>query len=425
MDKPIINSLLYTDLYKFTMGNFIHKRYPKVRGAFELICRDKELALAREIDIDSVREQLDHVRSLRITNSERQYLAGLMLEDGKIVSKKSREWYQTRVLSNSYTNYLKTFKLPEYNLYEDNGNIKMRVEGSWLDVSMWETYVMTILASMHTLSKPGVGGGIPSIGFDRLNSKIDILKNHPDIKIMEFGTRRCAHPDWQHYVLHRLVSECPDNILGTSNVYLTMKLGISPMGTMAHELQMMMMGIIISGASQSNLRYELRSIDNRIMGEWEQMYPYDLRVFLPDTFSTIRTLEGISARRLFDWKGIRIDSMDPELGARIYKDRLNDLEIPVEDKLVVPSDGLTIESIIKMHSNIRSTGLNPVYGWGSSLSNDVGLKNLRIVYKPVESCGVKVCKLSDNPNKHTGDPDAISIMKAAYDYNGIGREVMY
>ena len=56
------------------------------------------------------------------------------------------------------------------------------------------------------------------------------------------------------------------------------------------------------------------------------------------------------------------------------------------------------------------------FGIGTNLTNDVGLRPMNIVMKLTEVLTsdhewVKTVKLSDEPNKHTGDPRMIELAK--------------
>ena len=57
---PIVRSLLDTDFYKLLMLQMIWGVYPKVDATFDLINRATRYRLADEIDIEELRDQLDH-----------------------------------------------------------------------------------------------------------------------------------------------------------------------------------------------------------------------------------------------------------------------------------------------------------------------------------------------------------------------------
>src|SRR5262249_31716297 len=67
---PIIQSLLDTDFYKFTMGHWVFKRYPNVPVRYAFKNRTARVQLAESIDEAELRRELDHVRTLRVNPSE-------------------------------------------------------------------------------------------------------------------------------------------------------------------------------------------------------------------------------------------------------------------------------------------------------------------------------------------------------------------
>ena len=73
---PIVRSLIDTDFYKLLMLQMIWREHRDVPVVFQVINRTKTVRLADEIDIDALREQLDHARTLRFTNKELVWLAG-------------------------------------------------------------------------------------------------------------------------------------------------------------------------------------------------------------------------------------------------------------------------------------------------------------------------------------------------------------
>ena len=106
---PIVRSLLDTDFYKLLMQQFIWEHYPNERVTWRLTNRTKSVRLADEIELDAVREQLDHVRTLRFTPTEIVYLRG-------------QSFYgQTGIFKPGYLDTLRAFRLPDYELSRTDG----------------------------------------------------------------------------------------------------------------------------------------------------------------------------------------------------------------------------------------------------------------------------------------------------------------
>ena len=78
-------------------------------------------------------------------------------------------------------------------------------------------------------------------GRKRLDAKIALLHADDlhDLKIADYGTRRRFSKAWHEEVLRVLIARLgagpAGQFAGTSNVLFAMKLGLTPLGTMAHE----------------------------------------------------------------------------------------------------------------------------------------------------------------------------------------------
>ena len=81
---PIITFLMDTDSYKFTMGQLIFLKYRDVPVTFSLTNRTTSFPLAKAIPESALREQLDHVRTLRFSEAELTYLSQTPLGEGKM-----------------------------------------------------------------------------------------------------------------------------------------------------------------------------------------------------------------------------------------------------------------------------------------------------------------------------------------------------
>ena len=87
--------------------------------------------------------------------------------------------------------------------------------------------------------------------------------------------------------------------------------------------------------------------------------------------------------------------------------------IDPRSKTIVFSDGLDYDKVAHI-VNFCEGKIGHSFGIGTDFTNDVGLPRMNIVLKmietkPEDSEWTKVIKLSDEPNKHTGDPEEIAI----------------
>ena len=401
-DEPIVQSLTDTDFYKITMGQFIFKYYRGVNVTFGFKNRTLTAKLARMIPEAQLREELDHVRTLQFTNTELHYLRGT-------------NEYQDRMFKEPYIDHLKGFQAPPYELEYRGEDIFLTFPGDWVDSSPWEIYGLEIINELyfrkllkeHSIFNRDV---IYAEGKKRLGKKIKRLKQNPQITFSEFGTRRRFSRDWQDYVVAALAEELPPSqFRGTSNTYLALKHGLLPMGTNAHELQM-----VIAGLSQSTDE-GLRGSQNEMLKLWWKEYGEPLSVFLPDTFGTESFLKIVSPDMLRDWKGPRQDSGDSIVEGEQWIKAYKDIGVDSRTKLMVPSDGLELGLMLKIEKHFRDR-LMVSFGWGTNLTNDLGFKPLSLVIKATTANGIGLVKLSNNPAKALGSPDDVARYKRVFGY---------
>lgn len=119
--------------------------------------------------------------------------------------------------------------------------------------------------------------------------------------LSDFGTRRRFSRDWHGHVVQQMYEQVPDVFRGTSNVLLAWQLGITPIGTMAHEFMQ---------AFQA-LGVRLRDSQKAALESWVQEYRGDLGIALTDVVGMDAFLRDFDLyfAKLFD--GLRHDSGDP------------------------------------------------------------------------------------------------------------------
>ena len=230
------------------------------------------------------------------------------------------------------------------------------------------------------------------------------MRNHPDIKFSDFGTRRRFSYDWQKHVIERVASELPDNFVGTSNIYLAHELGLRPIGTFAHELPMVYAALADkAGDNPLDGHYQ-------VLQDWQQLYGEGLSTALTDTFTTEFFFADFTPEQMASWQALRHDSGDPmEFGDRVI-DVYEQHGIDPRQKTIVFSDGLDVETIIKLADYFKDR-IKVTFGWGTTLTNDLGVKANNFVMKATAVDGVPTVKLSDVEGKHTGPRDKIEEYK--------------
>jgi nicotinate phosphoribosyltransferase len=393
---------LDTDLYKLTMGQFVFHRYPDVPVKYAFTNRTKGINLAEVVDEGGFREQLDRIQHLKPTEEELAYMGTLEINGGPLFQQ-------------DYLNFLRTIELPDYGLERQGADFGLEFEGPWATGIYWETpalstanelYFRTLVENMD----PEQVRAIQEEGNRRLEEKIAILEQNPDARFMEFGTRRRFSQSHQKGVTAKLKDRVPNQMIGTSNVYLAMKLGIDPKGTNAHEMDMVMSGIMHGNDD------EIRASHNQVLTEWYDEYGSDLSIALTDTYGSDFFFRDMTDQQARDWKGLRQDSGDPATFARRQIQFYKAKGIDPREKMFVPSDGLDVTKIVDLQ-NTFGTEIPTVAGWGTNLSNDLGLKPLSLVIKAVEANGHGTVKLSDNPAKATGKPEDIERFMKIFEYD--------
>jgi nicotinate phosphoribosyltransferase len=398
---PIIRSLLDTDFYKLLMLQLIWSLHPDVQATFSLINRTRHVRLADIVDEGELRAQLDHARTLSFSRKELIWLAG------------NTFYGETQMFKPGFIAWLADFRLPAYELTRREGQYELSFHGPWTHTSMWEIPALAIINELRTRTVlRGQGRFALDITYARAKAKlwekVERLRRLDGLLISDFGTRRRHSFLWQRWCVEALKEGLGEAVLGTSNVLLAMDGDLEAIGTNAHELPMV-------AAALADTDAELRAAPYRVLDEWRRTYGGNLLVALPDAFGT-RAFLADAPDWVADWTGFRPDSAPPiEGGEEIvawWKAKGRD----PREKLLVFSDGMDIDSIEETHRHFAGR-VRMSFGWGTNLTNDFkgclpdggdALDPISLVCKVTEANGRPAVKLSDNPEKATGDPAEIA-----------------
>jgi nicotinate phosphoribosyltransferase len=212
-------------------------------------------------------------------------------------------------------------------------------------------------------------------------------------------------------------------LAGTSNAYLAWQYDLPLKGTMAHELEQAMQGIILQETA-GDYR-ELIHTRDRVMDAWEEEYGQSMWTNLPDTFGSDWALEHMTEERLRNWSIERQDSGDAYSFAQKRIDKWISVGLDPWGKKIIFSNALDVHKIISLYENFNQV-TNTGFGWGTNLGNDLGLPPISIVVKLTQSQGYGVVKLSDNLCKATGKPEDIERVTRIFRYTeGKHEEVIY
>ena len=408
---PIVRSLIDTDFYKLLMCQSIFRNKAETQVTFSLINRTTRIRLADLIDEGELREQLDHIRSLRLSRGESTFLRG------------NTFYGKRQMFRPDFMEWFENFRFPAYHLEKRDGQYELTFEGRWHEVMLWEIPALAVLMEMRSRAVlNGMGRFELQVLYARamtkLWEKVERLRGDPSLRIADFGTRRRHSFLWQDWCVQAMIEGLGDSFVGTSNCLIAMRRDIEAIGTNAHELPMVYSALADSDA-------ELHAAPYKVLADWHEEHDGNLRIILPDTYGTRHFLEN-APDWLAGWTGIRIDSGDPAEGAEIAIDWWRRRGEDPASKLVIFSDGLDVEKMLELQARFKGR-VRVSFGWGTLLTNDFrglvegdALAPFSLVCKAVAANGRPTVKLSDNPNKAMGPAEEVARYKRVF---GMGRQV--
>ena len=388
------------DFYKASMSQVAYNLHPETSVTFALKNRNNTEPLLEYIDPQTLQARLDTIASRGFSGQEVAYLASVMGSDGPLFSAE-------------YLDYLADTPLPptQVAIDESTNDIAISASGDWPIVSFWETVVMSEVNELYFETfcrKNNIDVmDLYDEGDAKLTEKIAILKETPGIRFSDFGTRRHFSYRWQKHVVERLQQELPGQFIGTSNIGLSKTIGMQPIGTFAHEMPMVYAAIADTQGT------DIKASHGEMLDDWHAQYGEDLAIALTDTFGSDFFFADFGAERAAAWRGVRHDSGDPiafgEKTIAFYAAH----GIDPTTKTIVFSDGLDCKEIVHLYQHFNGR-VRLVFGWGTTLTNDLGIPALNIVMKAVAANGESTVKLSDVAGKHTGTPEKIAEYRDAF-----------
>jgi nicotinate phosphoribosyltransferase len=437
---PITRSLLDNDFYKLLMLQFIWKHFKTTRATFTVTNRTSGVPLGHIVNVDELREQLEATRGLRFHKSELIWLAGNSFYGRRgIFEPAFLEWLE------------RDFRLCDFELAVEDGQISLRFEGLWTESTMWEIYALSVIDELKTRANLK---RLSELELDilyaraktRLWEKLERMRGVPELNVSDFGTRRRHSFLWQEYVVTSMSDVLGANFAGSSNTYLAYKHDLEAIGTNAHELPMAL-------AALANTDEELKSAQYRLLELWQQTYQGELLILLPDTFGTTQFFRD-APEWVCRWTGQRIDSKDPFVAGDEYIEWLNRRNCDARQHRLIASDSLDVDVILGLHAYFGGTlrnGAAPAdfrcaadfldksrwvperrirfsAGWGTLLTNDFRNCNpqgdesfdpVSLVCKLSEVEGRPTVKLSDNYAKALGPPEEIARYRQIFGTAGV------
>ena len=379
----IITHFTDNDLYKYSVMLAIQKLYPWAYVRYEFINRGNTVfpkGFAEEL-----KKEVLTMASLKMTKAEKEFII--------------RRCY---FFDPAFIDFLEGYQYDpsEVHIKQEDGDLKIRIEGYWYRTVLWEVPLMAIISELFFK----MNGVEPQAVKEKAVEKAFQLRQM-EADFSDFGTRRRFSFDVQDKVVSYLKMYSNKFFKGTSNMYLAMKYDTTPIGTMPHEWFM------FHGAV-----YGYRAATVKALEAWVDAYQGSLGITLTDTYTTDVFYEqfGLKQAKLFD--GVRWDSGDPLLFTDKTVEFYKSKRIDPLSKTIVYSDSLNLQRVQEIKDYVNGR-IHDTYGIGTFFSNDVGAKPLNMVIKLSE---VKydqrqrfqhAIKLSDVQGKHTGNTKEIELTK--------------
>jgi len=379
VNTPIVRSLLETDLYKFSMWQALLHSHPAAVAEYGFVCRNATVFPLAELK-DEVERELDHLCTLAFQPDELDFLRKL------------------RYIKSDFVDFLSVFRFQRrfITVETDGPHLRIRAKGPIVHVMGFEIFVLYIVNELY-FRRLGDADKAMAVARERLEAKIahlqeerhrgELAKGHP-FTFFDFGVRRRYSRAWQDEVVARLAKEFPGIMGGTSNAYLAKTLGLTPIGTMAHEYLQ----------AYQAFGFRLRDFQKAALEGWVQEFRGDLGTALTDVVGMDAFLADFDLyfAKLFD--GLRHDSGDPiEWGEKALAHYAK-LRVDAHTKRLVFSDGLDIPRALEIHRHFRDR-TQTAFGIGTNLTNDTCHKALNVVMKIMTCNGQNVAKLSDSAGK--------------------------
>ncbi|KFC74285.1 nicotinate phosphoribosyltransferase [Massilia sp. LC238] len=396
--KPVVRSLLETDLYKFTMWQALLHSHPDAIGEYEFLCRNQPAYPLAELK-DDVERELDHLCSMLFEDHEVAYLRNL------------------RFIKSDFADFLTLFRFQRkfIQVETDGPHLRIRATGPLVHVMGFEIFVLYIVNELY-FRRFDQEAAILEARL-RLQQKIDELrafaKEPPratPFEFFDFGVRRRFSGEWHDEVVQTMARELPQFFKGTSNVYLAHKYNLVPIGTMAHEY--------LQAYQAFGVR--LRDFQKAALEDWVQEYRGDLGTALTDVVGMDAFLRDFDLyfAKLFD--GLRHDSGDPvEWGEKALAHYAK-LRIDARSKRLVFSDALTVPKSLALYRHFADRTMLG-FGIGTKLTNDTPYQALNIVMKLTHCNGQPVAKLSDTPGKSMcTDETFLAYLRQVFNHPGPG-----
>lgn len=382
----IINSLLETDLYKFSMGQAIYHQFPSYKTCWTFKCRNRDVKFSAEM-VEEIKSQIKNYCSLKFTEDELNYLSKI-------------EW-----LHEDYIDYLRLWnaRYEDFEIGTDaDCGFSLEARGTWLNTSMYEIPVLAIINEVYFRMTYDYDELFVQYKRKLEEKKAWLISGKYNLGIFsEFGLRRRLSAEAQDLAVKILCENNPQyndsKFIGTSNVFLAKKYNVVPVGTMAHEF--------IMCVGQGNPMYNPAYSNKLAMDAWTKEYGVLNGTYLTDTIGDESTHLDMGYTFSICFSGVRHDSGEPyEWGEQWIKhyekfyNKYHDERVNPKNKTLLFSDSLDFERASKLYDYFKDR-IKVAFGIGTYIANDTDVPPLNIVMKVSECNDGPVAKLSNSPSK--------------------------
>lgn len=397
--KQIITHFTDDDLYKMSMCCAVIDNFPRAQVKYQFTDRDNT------VYPDGFADELNRQIAL---------LENVVITDEEIDFMKRKCYY----IPHWFYNYLKGFR---YNRnwvkcsQDKDGHLHVEFEGNWSETILLEVKVLAIISELfYIMTNQDIAFDYDKyykVSYERAQKLLDA-----GCTVSDFGTRRRSSFETQE-VMVKAFTDCYNSrnwknitggkFTGTSNVYLAMKYGLTPIGTCAHEFICAVAGMYGSPVMANHLAMEA----------WRNTYRGSLGIWLYDSFGWDIFDLNFSEDFANQFRGLRVDSGNNFEQLKKIVDKYKRLGIDSKYKQVVFSNALDVESAINIH-NVAKNVCQPSFGIGTKLSNNwKGIADIKPMNIVIKLIAVKIteswpyyndtCKLSEDTGKHTGKKEVV------------------
>ena len=405
---PMVKSPLDTDQYKKSMKQAYLHQFSGDHATWDFKARNVGDAASHEKytaeDREEIKNQIRAYCALRYTEEELAFLGDPV----------SRPWIHNNFIEveRDWRPHFEDFEIED----DPISGLAVHTKGVQWKISDYEIPVLEIAAETYYRNHYDYEKLAKDFK-EKTEEKLRFMREGiyaPGI-FSEFGARRRVSFELQDWLIGRLVEEKKHNaigpiqgFIGTSNMYLAMKYGVTAVGTMAHEF--------IMTVGQGHLYHNPAYSNWFALDAWVKEYGTMNGIALTDTIGTDVFLKDFRKTFATLFSGVRHDSGDPYAWGDKMIAHYKSLGIDPLTKTLMFSDGLNLQKATEINKYFKGKA-KVAFGIGTDWSGPQGIEALNIVCKVAIVNGLDVAKLSDAPGKNMcRNPEAIERLHKEIDW---------